>query len=194
MKTQMLKLGLAAVLITVGGCNNKAGDNRMSAQTPKAQKAAGDKTIAAGLAGSQFMSVAKAAGLDQVLAGPSPYTVLVPDDAAFGKASAGTFDTKPENRGQLTGVLSNLILQGTVLAADIDKQIDRGKGKAIFATMGGGTLTATKDGDKIVFTDAKGGKATVTKADDQFSNGVVHHIDSVLMPAKQAEAPPTKAG
>ena len=194
MKTQMLKLGLAAVLITAGGCNNKAGDNRMSAQTPKAQKAAGDKTIAAGLAGSQFMSAAKAAGLDQVLAGPSPYTILVPDDAAFGKAPAGTFDTKPENRGQLTGVLSNLILQGTVLAADIDKAIDRGKGKAMFATMGGGTLTATKDGDKIIFTDAKGGKATVTKADDQYSNGVVHHIDSVLMPAKQAEAPPTKAG
>ncbi|MFL6730072.1 MAG: fasciclin domain-containing protein [Sphingomicrobium sp.] len=196
MKTQMLTLSLAAVLLAAGGCNNnKAGDNRTNAQTPEAQKAAGTKTIAAGLGeGSKFMAEAKAAGLDQTLAGPSPYTVLVPDDAALAKAPPGTLDTKPENRGQLTGVLTNLILPGTVLAADIDKAIDKGKGKAVFATMGGGTLTATKDGGKIVFTDAKGGKATVTRADEQYSNGVVHHVDGVLMPAKPGAAPPTKAG
>ena len=196
MKTQMLTLGLAAALLAAGGCNNnKAGDNRTNAQTPEAQKAAGTKTIAAGLGeGSKFMAEAKAAGLDQTLAGPSPYTVLVPDDAALAKAPAGTLDTKPANRGQLTGILTNLILPGTVLAADIDKAIDKGKGKAVFATMGGGTLTATKEGGKIVFTDAKGGKATVTQADEQYSNGVVHHVDGVLMPAKQGAAPPTKAG
>ena len=196
MKTQMLTLGLAAALLAAGGCNNnKAGDNRTNAQTPEAQKAAGTKTIAAGLGeGSKFMAEAKAAGLDQTLAGPSPYTVLVPDDAALAKAPAGTLDTKPATRGPLTGILTNLILPGTVLAADIDKAIDKGKGKAVFATMGGGTLTATKEGGKIVFTDAKGGKATVTQADEQYSNGVVHHVDGVLMPAKQGAAPPTKAG
>src|SRR5690349_7198496 len=196
MKTQMLTLSLAAVLLAAGGCNNnKAGDNRTNAQTPEAQKAAGTKTIAAGLGeGSKFMAEAKAAGLDQTLAGPSPYTVLVPDDAALAKAPAGALDTKPENRGQLTGILTNLILPGTVLAEDIGQAIDKGKGKAVFATMGGGTLTATKDGGNIVFTDAKGAKATVTKADDQYSNGVVHHIDNVLMPAKQGAAPPAKAG
>ena len=195
MKTHVLTLSLAAVLLAAGGCNNKAGDNRTNAQTPEAQKAAGTKTIAAGLGeGSKFMAEAKAAGLDQTLAGPSPYTVLVPDDSAMAKAPAGTLDTKPENRGQLTGIITNLILPGTVLAADIDKAIDKGTGKAVFATMGGGTLTATKDGDKIVFTDAKGGKATVTKADDQYSNGVVHHVDGLLMPAKEGAAPPTKAG
>jgi uncharacterized surface protein with fasciclin (FAS1) repeats len=76
------------------------------------------------------------------------------------------------------------------MAADIGKAIDAGKGKAVLATMGGGTLTATKDGDKIVLTDSGGHKATVTQADDQFSNGVVHHVDAVLMPAKaQAEKP-----
>ena len=90
--------------------------------------------------------------------------MFVPDDAAFDAAPAGTFDTKPDNRAQLTGVLTNLILPGTVLAADIDKAIDGGKGKAMLATMGGGTLTATKDGGKIVLTDSAGHKATITQA------------------------------
>lgn len=194
MRTHKLTLGLAAVLLVAGGCN-KAGENRANPQTPEAQKAAGNKTIAAGLAQStKFMTAAKAAGLDQTLAGAGPYTVLVPDDAAFDKAPAGTFDTKPENRAQLTGVITNLILPGTILAADIDKAIDKGKGKAVLATYGGGTLTATKDGGKIVLADAKGGKATVTKADETYTNGVVHQIDSVLMPAKTATEPPTKAG
>jgi uncharacterized surface protein with fasciclin (FAS1) repeats len=195
MRTQALTLGLAAALLAAGGCNNKAAENRTQAQTPEAQKAAGNKTIAAGLAqNGRFMAAAKAAGLDQTLAGAGPYTVLVPDDAAFDKAPAGTFDAKPENRAQLTGVLTNLILPGTVLAADIDKAIDKGKGKAPLATMGGTTLTATKEGGKIVLTDAKGGKATVTKADENYTNGVVHHIDAVLMPARTAVAAPAKAG
>lgn len=195
MKTQMLSLGLAAAALAAGGCNKQATDNRTNAQTPEAQKAAGAKTIAAGLTqDAKFMAAAKAAGLDQTLAGAGPYTVIVPDDAAFDKAPAGTFDNKPENRAQLTGILTNLILPGTVMAADIGKAIDKGKGKTVLATMGGGTLTATKEGDKIVLTDAKGGKATVTRADDNFSNGVVHHVDTVLMPAKPGAAPPTKAG
>jgi uncharacterized surface protein with fasciclin (FAS1) repeats len=194
MKTQTLTLGLAAAMLAAGGCDNKAAGNRTNAQTPEAQKAAGTKTIAAGLApDGKFVAAAKAAGLDQTLAGAGPYTVLVPDDAAFDKAPAETFDAKPENRARLTGVITNLILPGTVLAADIDKAIDRGKGKTILPTFGGGTLTATKDGGKIVLTDAKGDKATITQADEQYSNGVVHHIDAVLMPAKAA-SPPTKAG
>ena len=74
---------------------------------------------------------------------------------------------KPEARADLTRILTYHILPGTMLAADIGKAIDAGKGKAVLATMGGGTLTATKDGDKIVLTDAAGGKATITKADDK---------------------------
>src|SRR5690349_13828623 len=190
MKTHALALGLAAVALTISGCNNTGDTANNSAQSPEAKKAAGTKTIAAGLAGNgKFMASAKAAGLDQTLAGPGPYTVLVPDDAAFDKAPAGTFDTKPENRAQLTGVLTNMILPGTVLVADIDKAIDTGKGKAMLATMGGGTVTATKEGGNTVLTDAAGDKATITKGDEQYTNGVVHHVDAVLMPAKQAKGP-----
>ena len=192
MRSHAYALGLTtAALLATAACNqSNTSANEPTAQTPKAQQAAGTKTIAAGLApAGRFMSAAKAAGLDQTLAGPGPYTVFVPDDAAFDKAPAGTFDTKPENRPQLTGVITNLILPGTVLVADIDKAIDNGKGKTILASMGGGTLTATKEGGKTILTDAKGDKATITGGDEQYTNGVVHHIDAVLLPSKPAKGP-----
>lgn len=193
MKTRALALGIAtAALLAVGGCNknNKSANGLPEAQTKKAQKIAGTKTIAAGLApGSKFMAAAKIAGLDQTLAGPGPYTVFVPDDAAFNSAPAGTFDNKPENRPQITGMLTNLILPGTVMVADIDKAIDNGKGKTPLATVGGSTLTATKEGGKTVLTDSAGHKATITQGDEQYTNGVVHHIDALLMPSKPATGP-----
>jgi uncharacterized surface protein with fasciclin (FAS1) repeats len=192
MKINALALGVAAAaLVSVAACNkdNGSANGNQSAQTPAAQKAAGNKTIAAGLApNSKFLAAAKAAGLDQTLGGPGPYTVLVPDDAAFAQAPAGTLDPTPANRAQLTGVLTNLILPGTIMVADIGNVIDTGKGKGVLATMGGGTLTATKDGGNVVLTDAAGHKATITKGDEQFTNGVVHHISAVLMPGKQASA------
>jgi uncharacterized surface protein with fasciclin (FAS1) repeats len=184
-----LMLGLAAAALTFNACDKA--DQPGSAQPGEAKEAAGGKTIAAGInQDSRFFAATKAAGLDATLAGPGPYTVLVPDDAAFGKLPAGTADNwlKPESRAQLTGVLTNHILPGTILADDIGKAIDNGKGKAILATMGGGTLTATREGGKIVLTDAAGTKATVTKADEKHSNGVVHHIDVVLVPAPQEPA------
>ena len=135
------------------------------------------------------MAAAKTAGLDQTLAGPGPYTVFVPDDRAFDGASAGTFDATPENRPKLTAMLTNLILPGTVMVADIDKAIDNGKGKTLLGTMGGGTLTATRDGGKTVLTDSSGHKAAITQGDEQYTNGVVHQIDGLLMPAKRGKGP-----
>jgi|tagenome__1003787_1003787.scaffolds.fasta_scaffold20805968_1 uncharacterized surface protein with fasciclin (FAS1) repeats len=194
MKRHALALGLgAAAMLALGACNKdngKTANGAPKAQTDKAAKVAGSKTIAAGLApGGKFMAAAKSAGLDQTLAGPGPYTVFVPDDAAFNGAPAGTFDAKPGNRAQVTGILTNLILPGTVLVADIDKAIDSGKGKAVLATMGGGTLTAAKDGGKTVLTDSAGHKATITKGDEQFTNGVVHEVDALLMPSKPGSGP-----
>ena len=187
----VLSLGLAAAALTLAGCGD-GGDNAGpsgSAQSGDA-KDAGGQTIAAGInQDSRFFAAAKAAGLDATLGGPGPYTVLVADDAAFGKLPAGTADNwlKPESRAQLTGVLTNHSLPGTILAEDIGKAIDNGKGKAVLATMGGGKLTATREGGKVVLTDAGGTKATVTKADQKHSNGVVHHIDTLLVPAQRAE-------
>ena len=192
MRTQAFALGVAtAALLVLGGCNknNTTANGAPQTQTEKAQKVAGTRTMGAGLpASSRFMAAAKTAGLDQTLAGPGPYTVLVPDDAAFNSAPAGTLDPKPQNRAQLTGLLTNLILPGTVMVADIDKAIDKGKGKTSLATMGGSILTATKDGGKTVLSDSAGHKATITQGDETYTNGVVHHVDALLMPGKPAAA------
>ena len=192
MEVRALALGIAAAaLIALPGCKpTQNGSGPAPAQTKEAQKIAGTKTIAAGLVpGSRFMAAAKAAGLDQTLAGAGPYTVFVPNDAAFNGAPAGMFDAKPQNRPQITGVLTNLILPGTVMVADIDKAIDNGKGKTLLGTMGGGTLTATRDGGNTVLTDSAGHKATITRGDEQYTNGIVHHVDALLMPAKPAKGP-----
>ena len=180
-------LALAMALIALSGCNpaEQAGGN--SAAGIEAVKKAGDTTIASGLdQKGRFAQATKAAGLDATLAGPGPYTVLVPDDAAFAKLPAGTADNwlKPESRTELTKVLTYHILPGTVLAEDIGKAIDNGNGKAVLATMGGETLTATREGGKIVLTDGTGAKATVTTADQTRTNGVVHQVDAVLRPGE----------
>jgi uncharacterized surface protein with fasciclin (FAS1) repeats len=176
----------AAATMSLAGCDTKT-DNASAPQSEAARDAAGDKTIAAGLGADdgKFTDAAKATGLDATLAGPGPYTVLVPNNGAFENLPAGALDTlmKPESRAQLTKVLTGHILPGAILAADIGKAIDNGKGKAVLATFGGGTVTATRDGDKIVLTDSAGGKAVVTASDDKRSNGVVHHVDGVLMPS-----------
>jgi len=76
-----------------------------------------------------------------------------------------------------------------VMTADIEKLIDRGKGKGMLATTGGGLLTATKAGGKIELTDSGDHKATITQGDEQYTNGVVHHVDALLMPGKAASRP-----
>lgn len=188
MSRTALTLALAIGLAAASGCNraDQAG-NAADKAGVEAVKKAGDKTITAGLdQNGRFYQAIKAAGLDATLSGPGPYTVLVPDDAAFAKLPAGTFDNwlKPESRTELTRVLTAHILPGTVLADDIGKAIDDGKGKAQLATMGGETLTATKEGGRIVLTGGGGGKAVIAKADDMRANGVVHQIDAVVMPGK----------
>ncbi len=142
---------------------------------------------AAGLdAFPKFAAASNAAGLDGALAGPTPYTVLAPSDAAFDALPAGAVDRlmKPESRKELTALLSNHILPGTMLAADIGKAIDAGGGKATIRTLGGGTLTASRNGEKLMFADAAGTKAPVLGAAMERSNGVIFPIDAVLMPTK----------
>ena len=181
-----LIIAAAVSALALASCGTSA-DNSAAPKSEAAKDAAGDKTIASGLGAddSKFAEAAKASGLDATLAGPGPYTVLVPTNAAFDKLPAGALDTllKPEGRPQLTKVLTGHILPGAILAADIGKAIDNGKGKATLATFGGGTLTVSREGDKIVLTDKAGGKATISASDDKRSNGVVHHLDGVLMPS-----------
>ncbi len=197
---RMRTLVLSTVpLALLAACNQGgAGDANSSApgQPAEAQKKAGDQTIASGLqANSRFAQAAKAAGLDGTLAGPGPYTVLVPRDEAFGKVEGALKDpANPQNRAELTRILTYHILPGTVLIEDLGKAVDNGKGKALVQTMNGETLTATKDGGKVVLTDASGGKATIVDGDQQRSNGVVQYVDAVLMPSAEGAGKPKAGG
>jgi uncharacterized surface protein with fasciclin (FAS1) repeats len=190
MKRSRIMLALsAATLLTLPACEKAEPGNPAAAADDKGGESTKKTTIAAGLGkDSRFMAAAKAAGIDATLAGPGPYTVFVPDDAAFGKLPQGEFDAmlKPESRARLTRVITYHILPGTVLAEDIGKAIDAGKGKAALATMGGQTLTATREDGKIMLTDGSGGKATVARADETLANGVVHRIDTVMRPGESA--------
>jgi uncharacterized surface protein with fasciclin (FAS1) repeats len=131
-----------------------------------------------------LVAAVTAAGLVETLSGPGPFTVFAPDDAAFGKLPAGTVDTlvKPESKETLTGILTYHVVAGNMDAAALSAAIEAGKGKAELTTVAGGKLTASKEGDAIILTDAKGGKSKVTQADVTQSNGVAHVIDTVLMP------------
>ncbi len=191
----MSKIFLAAastgLALAVSACGSSDTSNGTTpAQPAEAQEKAGDQTIAAALdKNGKFYQAAHAVGLDSTLAGPGPYTLLVPSDAAFVKIEGALKDpANPENRAELTRVLTYHILPGTVLVEDLAKAVENGKGKALVQTMNGQTLTATKDGDKIVLSDASGGKATITEGDQKRSNGVVQHIDTVLTPLARAEA------
>lgn len=131
-----------------------------------------------------LVAAVKAAGLVETLKGAGPFTVFAPVNAAFDKLPKGTVDTllKPENKKMLTGILTYHVVAGKMDAASITKAIEDGKGKATFKTVAGGTLTATLEGKDVILTDEKGGKSKVTIADVMQSNGVIHVVDSVLMP------------
>jgi len=131
-----------------------------------------------------LVAAVKAAGLVETLKGAGPFTVFAPTNAAFDKVPKATLDTlmKPESKKALTGILTYHVVAGKQDAAAISAAIKAGNGKATFKTVAGGTLTASMEGSDVIVTDEKGGKAKVTTADVMQSNGVIHVVDSVLMP------------
>lgn len=131
-----------------------------------------------------LVAAVKAAGLVETLQGAGPFTVFAPTNAAFDKLPKGTVETlvKPENKNTLTTVLTYHVVAGKYNAKDIAQLIKKGNGKATLTTVQGGVLTASMEGKKLVLSDAKGGKSYVTIADVNQSNGVIHVIDTVVMP------------
>lgn len=131
-----------------------------------------------------LVAAVKAAGLVETLSGPGPFTVFAPTNSAFAKLPAGTVDTllKPENKATLTSVLTYHVVPGDMTSTQIAAAIKAGGGKATLTTVQGEPLTATMRGGKLVLTDAKGGMSTVTIKDVRQSNGVIHVVDTVLMP------------
>lgn len=132
-----------------------------------------------------LVTAVKAAGLVETLSGAGPFTVFAPTNDAFGKLPAGTVDSlvKPAAKADLTKILTYHVVPGKMVAADLAAAITAGGGKAELTTVQGAKLTATESGGTITLTDAKGGTSTVTQGDVMQSNGVVHVVDTVLMPS-----------
>ena len=132
-----------------------------------------------------LVAAVKAAGLVETLSGPGPFMVFAPTNVAFAKLPAGTVETllKPENKDKLVKILTSHVVGKAVMSDAIAKMVDDDKGAHPVKTLSGATLIVKKSADgKLTLTDENGGVATVTIADVKQSNGVIHVVDSVLLP------------
>ena len=131
-----------------------------------------------------LVAAVKAARLVETLQGEGPFTVFAPTNTAFDKLPKGTVETllKPENKEKLQGVLTYHVVAGKVSSMDLAQMIKDGKGKAELTTVNGGILTAMLKGKKVQLKDTAGNISTVTIADVNQSNGVIHVVDTVVLP------------
>ena len=176
-------IGLAAVLAAgtasfAHAADPMVGGAPMMASKNIVQNASQAKNL------TTLVAAVKEAGLVDTLEGPGPFTVFAPTNAAFDKLPKATVEAlmKPDMKADLKKVLTYHVVAGKVDAADLAKEIKAGGGSYNMKTVEGGALTAKMQGDKVVLVDEKGGGAVVETPDVFQSNGVVHVIDSVLMP------------
>ena len=194
--TQIHKLALAgAALAIVLGANIAAQSPSFAQEMNKEQtKMVGgaamypSKNIIQNAVNSKdhttLVAAVKAAGLVETLEGKGPFTVFAPTNEAFAKLPAGTVDTllKPENKAKLTKILTCHVVAADAMSGTIKKMIKDDGGAHKVKTVGGCMLTVKMSGDKLEIVDEKGQTATVTIADVKQSNGVIHVIDTVLLP------------
>ena len=196
-KAKMMASAIAAAALGLSGCMSMDdGNTGASASTsarmenPMVGGAAmySTKNIVENAVNSRdhttLVAAVKAAGLVDTLMSAGPFTVFAPTNAAFDKLPAGTVSTllKSENKGMLSSVLTYHVVAGTMTSTDIAAAIRAGGGTATLNTVQGGTLTGRMIGNKLVLTDTKGGRSTVTIANVMQSNGVIHVVDAVLLP------------
>lgn len=188
---KLLTLTLAAGLAACGGgdAGNRAATGNDSA-TPgneAEQRGTIGDALAASIDHSSFMQALQSAGLADTLRGAGPYTVFAPTNAAWEAIPEETRRglAGADQRERLITLLSYHIVSGTVTAEDLARAIERGQGgRAELATVTGDNLSLSREGEAIFIGDGAGARARVTRADQIQSNGVVHSIDSVLMPTE----------
>lgn len=179
MRATLIALGAASILTTVAfAANPMVGGAAMMENKNIVENAMNSKDH------TTLVAAVKAAGLADTLQGKGPFTVFAPTNAAFEKLPAGTVDTllKPENKEKLATVLKCHVVGAEAMSMAIGKMIKDDKGAHTVKTLGGCMLKAEMKGDKITLTDEKGDVATVTIADVKQSNGVIHVIDTVMLP------------
>ncbi|WP_265587384.1 fasciclin domain-containing protein [Sphingomicrobium arenosum] len=163
-------------------------DTNMPANEMAMEEEQGDTIVDLASSNENFSTLVSAvttAELAETLSGEGPYTVFAPDNAAFEKLDSATLEglMTEEQRDQLTNILTYHVVEGDLMAEGVLKQIEDAGGTLELTTVGGGTLSASVVDGNVVLTDANGGTATVTQTDLDASNGVIHVIDTVLMPA-----------
>lgn len=176
-------LGLFAFVIAVGVAGTASAQMYSQASMKSNEKDIVDTAVATPQL-STLVAAVKAAGLVETLKGDGPFTVFAPVNDAFGKLPSGTVETllKPENKAMLTSVLTYHVIAGNFEAKDVAAAIKKGNGKAELTTVQGGKIWAMMDGADVVLKDEKGNKSKVVMVDVKTSNGVVHVIDTVVMP------------
>ena len=184
MKTRkILKVTAAIVLLLIGG-------NTMAQKTKVVGGAEmyPTKNIVVNAVNSKdhttLIAAVKAAGLVETLQSDGPFTVFAPTNTAFDKLPEGTVETlvKPENKAKLTAILTYHVVAGKVDSKSLMKMIKDGKGTATLTSVQGGMLTAKLNGDRVIIVDENGNASTVTIADVYQSNGVIHVVDTVVLP------------
>jgi uncharacterized surface protein with fasciclin (FAS1) repeats len=131
-----------------------------------------------------LIAALKATDLDLLLDGDAPFTIFAPSDRAFGKLSADSMAhlLRPENKKELREMVTYFMVAGSLSASKILSALVQGNGKATFTTVQGKKIKASIDGIDIILTDGLGNKARITVADSDQCNGIIHTIDSVLLP------------
>lgn len=131
-----------------------------------------------------LVAAVKAADLVETLSGKGPFTVFAPTNAAFAKLPKGTVETllKPENKAKLQAILTYHVVAGKLDSKAVIAAIKAGKGKATLTTVQGSKLVGSLEGKNVILTDANGNKSTITAVDIMSSNGVIHVINSVVLP------------
>ncbi len=133
-----------------------------------------------------LLAVMKATDLEELLDETGPFTIFAPTDSAFENLSGKSVQDllNPENKQELKDLLTYHIVAGNLSASKILKAMCRGEGKATFTTVHGDEITATMKGIDIILTDSFGNSATIIVADSNQRNGVIHEIDSVILPSR----------
>jgi len=197
----MVKISLAAAVVALAGCdgvenagNNAAVQANGQADSSSGGPSSGGSGAAASTIGqtagqtaelSQFAQAIQSAGLTDTFRGSIPYTVFAPVNSAFEAVpqDARTRLMSPDGRAELTRLLTHHVVPGVITSQDLAAAMERGRGRAVLATIAGPNLTVTREGGALFIADGAGGRARIVQADRQQSNGVIHQIDAVLMPA-----------
>ena len=185
----LLGAAVAVSVLVLGACGSSSKTTASSPTTASSSTTAKMSTASTSPAAQSIVEIAaanpdfstlvtavKAAGLADTLSGPGPYTVFAPTNEAFAKLPAGTLDTllQPANKQQLTDILTYHVVPGAVMAKDVKA--------GPVTTVNGATFTVSTSGSDVIITDGKGNKSKIVKTDIVASNGVIHVIDTVLLP------------